>query len=210
MEASGPARDFAIVAIGASAGGVDAMRTLFSQIPPDIPASIFAVLHVGAQSELPRILAQSSKLPARHATQNNKIEKGHLLIAPPDRHMLLEDGHVRLTHGPRVNWARPAIDPLFLSAAIAYGPSVVGVILSGNLNDGTIGLYEIKHHGGTAIVQDPSDAYAPDMPTSALQHVDVDHLVPLARLAAVLTKVCRQIQLSLSPTVGNLRGIRHE
>ncbi len=110
-----------------------------------------------------------------------------IYVAPPDHHLVVELGHMRLTRGPRENWARPAVDPLFRSAALAYGPAVTGVVLTGGLNDGTAGLYEIKQHSGTTIVQDPNDAVDPSMPRSALKHVVVDHCLPLAGIPALLT-----------------------
>jgi two-component system, chemotaxis family, protein-glutamate methylesterase/glutaminase len=187
-------RDFAIVVIGASYGGVEAMQKLFANLPSTIPAAIFTVLHIGPHpSQFPDLLNDCSGLPARHARHGAPIRAGNIYVAPPDHHLLVRRGHMALSRGPRVNWSRPAIDPLFRSAAKAYGSGVVGIVLTGRLNDGTAGLYEIKRHGGITIVQDPSDALCPAMPASALKHVGVDHCVPLAELPRILFQVCKDI-----------------
>ena len=179
-----------VIVIGASAGGVEALRRLAAELPGDLRAAIFAVLHVGAhRSELPWLLNQDSRLRAEHATDGAAVVAGRIYIAPPDRHLLLEHGRMRLTRGPAENWARPAVDPLFRSAAAAYGPNVIGVILTGGLNDGTAGLYEIARRGGVTVVQDPDDAVAPGMPASALRHVAVQHRLPLAEIAGRLTEL---------------------
>lgn len=177
-----------MIVIGASAGGVEALRTMVAALPADLSAALFIVLHVGShRSELPWLLDRLGGLPARHPDDGDIIEAGHIYIAPPDHHMLIEPGRISLTKGPRENWARPAIDPLFRSAASVYGTNVIGVILTGALNDGTAGLYEIAQAGGVTIVQDPNDAINPSMPRSALAHVAVDHCLPLAGIAALLT-----------------------
>ncbi len=177
----------AIIVIGASAGGVDAIGRLTAALPADLDATLFVVLHIGAhKSQLPALLNHSGQLQARHPGNGEAIRRGHIYVAPPDHHMVLEDGMIRLTRGPRENWARPAVDPLFRSAARAYGPGVVGIILTGGLNDGTAGLFEIKQRGGTTIVQDPDDAVDPGMPRSALRHVAVDHCLPLQDIPPLL------------------------
>ena len=176
-----------IVVIGASAGGVEAIRDLVTGLPAGFSAAVFVVLHIGAhKSELPWLLNQKGPLRACHPRNGDPICGGQIYIAPPDHHLLVERGHVRLTRGPRENWARPAVDPLFRSAAQSYGPGVIGVILTGGLNDGTAGLLEVKQHGGTAVVQDPDDAASPSMPRSALRHVAVDHCLPLRDIPALL------------------------
>lgn len=176
-----------IVVIGASAGGVEAIRDLVTGLPAGFGAAVFVVLHIGAhKSELPWLLNQQGPLRAYHPRNGDPIRGGQIYIAPPDHHLLVERGHVRLTRGPRENWARPAVDPLFRSAAQSYGPGVIGVILTGGLNDGTAGLLEVKQHGGTAVVQDPDDAASPSMPRSALRHVAVDHCLPLRDIPALL------------------------
>jgi two-component system chemotaxis response regulator CheB len=188
------ARDFAIVVVGASFGGVETMERLFADLPAQIPAAVLTVLHVGPYpSQFPQILNRSSFLHAHHARHGEPIRAGEIYVAPPDHHLLLRRGHVALSRGPRMNWTRPAIDPLFRSAAKAYGPAVIGVILTGRLNDGTAGLYEVKRHGGIAIVQDPSDAICPAMPASALKHVAVDHCLPVAGMPRILFQLCKDI-----------------
>lgn len=179
-----------IVVIGASAGGVEAIRALVAALPPDFAAAVFVVLHIGAhKSELPWLLNQKGPLRACHPGDGDPIRAGQIYVAPPDHHLLVERGHVRLNRGPRENWARPAVDPLFRSAARAYGSGVIGVILTGGLNDGTAGLFEVKQHGGTTVVQDPNDAADPSMPRSALRHVVVDHCLPLRGIPALLAEL---------------------
>lgn len=180
----------AIVAIGASEGGVEAIRFIASALPAKFPAAVFVVLHIGAhKSELPALLNVSGPLPAAQAKSGEPIHPGRIYVAPPDHHLVIEPGHMRLTRGPRENWTRPAIDPLFRSAAWTYGSDVLGVILTGGLNDGTAGLFEINRCGGTAIVQDPDDALNPSMPRSALQHVAVDHRSTLKDLPDLLVSL---------------------
>ncbi len=179
-----------IVVIGASAGGVEAIGSLAAALPADFAAAVMVVLHIGAhKSVLPWLLNQRGPLPACHPRDGDPIRPGHIYVAPSDHHLLVEPGRVRLTRGPRENWARPAVDPLFRSAARAYGLGVVGVILTGGLNDGTAGLFEIKRHGGLAVVQDPDEAASPGMPRSALKHVVVDHRLPLAAIPALLARL---------------------
>ncbi|HLH60070.1 MAG TPA: chemotaxis protein CheB [Ktedonobacteraceae bacterium] len=183
-----------IVVVGASAGGVEALIKLVSGFPADLPASVFIVLHIPAQSPslLPGILSRSGPLQAAHPSEGEAIQQGRIYIAPPNLHMLLEAGYIHLVRGPKENRHRPAIDPLFRSAAAAYGPQVVGVILTGSLDDGAAGLLAIKRLGGVAIVQDPQEALYPGMPTSALQHVKVDHTLLLSEIGAVLARLARE------------------
>ncbi|BDA86518.1 hypothetical protein Sa4125_40600 [Aureimonas sp. SA4125] len=184
-----------IIAIGASAGGVTALRAIVAALPGNFPAPILIVLHVGAyRSELPGLLNTAGSLPAKHAEDGEAVLPGHIYIAPPDRHMVVADGLLRLSRGPKENCARPAIDPLFRSVAEHYGPDAVGVILTGNLNDGALGLFAIKERGGVAIGQDPSDAAYPEMPRSAAEHVALDYCVALAELPERLTKLVDQIE----------------
>src|SRR4051794_40274591 len=174
-----------LVVVGASTGGIDVLRVLARSLPADLRASIMVVLHSGASSPdiLDRILAREGPVPATNARNGEKIEPGHIYVAPSDHHLLVDDtGHLRLTRGPKENRFRPAIDVLFRSAAAAYGPRVVGVILSGWLDDGTAGLWAVKNRGGTAIVQRPDEAVAQSMPMSALKNVEVDHCVPVAAM----------------------------
>ena len=179
-----------IIVIGASTGGVDAIRTVVAALPRGLNAAVFVTLHIGAhRSDLPWLLSLAGPLAAKHPAHGDAIEAGHIYVAPPDHHMLVEDGCIALTKGPRENWARPAIDPLFRSAARAYGSRVIGVILTGGLNDGTAGMIEIKARGGTAVVQDPLDAFTPDMPSSVIANVDVDYVVPVSEIGALLARL---------------------
>lgn len=179
-----------IIVIGASEGGVSALRALIGALPEDLPAAVFVVLHIGTHaSDLPAILNRGGALPAVQPKNGEAIRSGRVYVAPPDHHMIIADGAVHLTKGPRENFARPSIDPLFRSAAEAYGPAAIGVILTGGLNDGTAGLYEINRRGGVTIVQDPDDAANPSMPRSALRHVTVDHCAPLALIPRLLERI---------------------
>ncbi|MHA6646257.1 chemotaxis protein CheB [Mesorhizobium sp. A623] len=166
------------------------MRTLAAALPATLSAPVLIVLHVGAhRSELPELLNAAGPLPAKHAVNGEAISPGHIYIAPPDRHMIVAEGKLRLLRTPKENWARPAIDPLFRSVAESYGPNAIGVILTGNLNDGTLGLAEIKRSGGSAIAQDPDDAAYPEMPTSAADHVALDYCLPLAAIPKLLIEL---------------------
>jgi two-component system chemotaxis response regulator CheB len=180
-----------IVVVGASSGGIEALSALLVLLPADFLAAIFVVVHVSADSPgvLPAILARASVLPVETAKDGAAILPGHVYVAPPDHHVLLEQGSIRITCGPKENRFRPAIDPLFRSAAQAYGEQVIGVVLSGSLDDGTAGLWAIKDRGGMAIVQEPGEAAYPSMPLSALQYVEVDHRVTIAEMGALLPQL---------------------
>jgi two-component system chemotaxis response regulator CheB len=180
-----------IIVIGASYGGIEAMRTLVSGLPEKFPATVLLVLHVSPTGPgfLPQILANAGPLPVSFPKDVEPLKSGHIYVAPPDHHMLLEQGHVRLTRGPKENRFRPSIDALFRAAAYAYGPRVVGVVLTGLLDDGTAGLWAVKDRGGTAIVQDTKEAAAPSMPQSALQNVAVDYHLPLRDIAPLLNEL---------------------
>ena len=184
---------FAIIVVGVSEGGVEALAELFSHLPHEIPAALFVTPHVGPRrSILPEIISEFG-LPARHAKQDEEISPGTVLVAPSDHHLLIYKGYVSLSRGPRENWSRPAIDPMFRSAALAYGPRVIGVLLSGQLNDGSAGLYTIKQHKGITVVQDPADAACPAMPTAALSSVEVDYCLPVTEIAAALHQSAKDI-----------------
>ena len=179
-----------IIVIGASAGGVEAIRTVVAALPRSLNAAVFVTLHIGAhRSDLPWLLSLAGPLAAKHPAHGDVIEAGHIYVAPPDHHMLVEDGCIALTKGPRENWARPAIDPLFRSAARAFGSRVIGVILSGGLNDGTAGMIELKARGGTVVAQDPLDAFTPNMPLSVIANVEVDYVVPVSEIGALLARL---------------------
>ena len=184
-----PGRD--IIVIGASAGGVEALTRLVSRLPADLPAAGFGVIHFPSSgvSVLPSILSRAGQLPAEHAVDGEPIRHGRIYVAPPDHHVLVKRGYVRRVRGPRENGHRPAADPLFRSAARSYGHRVVGVVLSGALDDGTAGLSVIVAEGGVAVVQDPADALHPGMPSSAIDNVTVHHVVPLRSMAALLTQL---------------------
>lgn len=180
-----------LIVIGASGGGIEALRILVSGLPADFDTPICVVLHTAPQAPgvLADILARSGPLKATNAVDGERLQPGHIYVAPPDRHLIVEPGKVRITRGPRENRFRPAIDPLFRSAAQVYGPAALGVVLTGSLDDGTAGLWVIKQLGGTAIVQDPAEALYASMPQNAIEHVNVDHVVPLTRIAPLLVEL---------------------
>src|SRR5690349_14354606 len=153
-----PTRD--LIVIGGSAGSLDVLKTLVHSLPPDFPAALCITRHITphAPNVLPQILAKHTALPTLSAVDGAELHPGHIYVAPPDHHLLVVPGHVRVTRSATENRFRPAIDPLFRSAAMAYGPRVVGVILSGALDDGTAGLWAVKQRGGIAVVQDPQEA----------------------------------------------------
>ncbi len=192
-----------IVVIGASAGGIEALKILVAGLPSDFECPVFVVVHIGSNpSTLPQLLSSIGPLTAVHASHGEPIEKGVIYVAPPDYHMLLlEPSKITLSHGPKENHTRPAINPLFRTAASTYGPDVTGVILSGNLDDGVLGLAEIKRKGGIAIVQDPKTAVYPSMPYYAAESVAVDYVVPVEKIPALLTSDVRKevpVQSSMS------------
>jgi two-component system chemotaxis response regulator CheB len=182
------------IVVGASAGGIRALRDLLRNVPADLPAAILAVVHIPADSPsaLPLVLSGAGPLPAKSAVNGERFDKGTVYVAPPDRHLLVEGGRLRLTRGPRENRVRPCIDTLFRSAAVDLGPRAIGVVLSGALDDGTAGLWAIKDRGGIAAVQAPEEAEYPDMPNNALAHVEVDHVLPAVDLGAKLAALARE------------------
>jgi two-component system chemotaxis response regulator CheB len=191
MSSDGSGHD--IIVIGGSAGGVEALKTIVAGLSPDLPAAVFAVIHVSAHSPklLDAILNREGGIPCSYATDGESIRMGHMYLAQPARHLLLEDSRMRVVLGPKENRAIPAIDPLFRSAAVAFGPRVVGVILGGYLNDGAAGLMAIKDRSGKAVVQRPDDTPYPNMPISALRHVAADKLVRLDEISPVLVQFAR-------------------
>jgi two-component system, chemotaxis family, protein-glutamate methylesterase/glutaminase len=188
LDHDAPAAGHDIIVIGASSGGVAALAEVIGALPAKLPASIFVVLHVSPDSPslLPGILDRASALEVAAAAHRAPIERGKVYIAPPDHHVIVESGRVVLSRGPRENRVRPAIDVLFRSAAVSYGARVVGVVLTGMLDDGSAGLAAIKACGGIAVVQDPRDAEHGGMPSAALRAVEPDHVVSLERLAGLL------------------------
>ena len=187
-----PGRD--IIVIGASAGGLEALQKLVAGLPENLPAAVMVVLHRTPEQDsyLPQILRRAGNLPAADAWDGESIQKGRIYVAPPDRHLLIEDGALRLVRGPKENHTRPAIDPLFRTAAREFGPRVVGVVLSGTLYDGTAGLFDIKRGGGLAVVQDPQEALFPGMPESAIGNVEVDHVLPVVEIARLLMRLAEE------------------
>ncbi|MBV8850277.1 MAG: chemotaxis protein CheB [Methylobacteriaceae bacterium] len=183
-----------IIVIGGSSGATAPLKAILGGLPGNLPAAVFIVLHIPSRSIglLSNVASAAGPLPARQAEDGMAIEPGQIYIAAPNRHMILSKGVIRLGRGPRENMVRPAIDPLFRSAAMVYGPRVIGVVLSGLLSDGAAGLHAIKQCGGIALVQDPTDAIADEMPRRALDATIADLCIPSARLGDVLSDMARQ------------------
>jgi two-component system chemotaxis response regulator CheB len=193
--------------VGASAGGVEALRDFVSGLPADLAASVLVVLHLpaGGSSALPAILDRSGALPACSAKDGMPLRHGIIYVAPPNHHLLVLDDRIALSHGPTENGRRPAIDALFRSAAIANGPRVVGVLLSGVLDDGVAGLVSITGCGGKVVVQDPDEALYPGMPRHAMQALAVDHVLPAAEMGDALDKISRdEVDLNGAPAPSGL------
>ncbi|UGS36613.1 chemotaxis protein CheB [Capillimicrobium parvum] len=176
------------MAVGASAGGVEALADLVRALPEDLAVPIVVVMHLPASgtSVLPAILDRASPLPALPIADGEALAPGRIYVGPPDHHVIVGRGELSLTHGPRENGYRPAVDVLFRTAALSYGPAAIGIVLSGTLDDGAAGLGVIKAHGGIAIVQSPDDATYAGMPQAAIDRVDVDHVCPVREIAALL------------------------
>jgi two-component system chemotaxis response regulator CheB len=182
-----------VIVIGASAGGVEAISRIVADLPRDIRASILVVLHISrGRSLLPEILTRAGRLPASHPTDKEPLQYGHIYVAPPDHHLVVQPGAARVVHSASENGVRPAVDPLFRSAARAYGSRVIGVILTGTLDDGTAGTVAIKEAGGVTIAQDPEEAFAPGMPRSAIRTGAVDHVVALRDIALLLAALSEE------------------
>ena len=177
--------------IGASAGGIPALTSLVGGLPPDIDAAALVVLHLGATARtvLPALLQRAGSLPATLATDMQHPHRGQILVAPPDYHLIVDDGVVRLSHGPRIGGQRPSIDELFRSAARSHGRRTIAVVLSGTLDDGSAGVLSVRRAGGTVVVQDPEDASFPDMPASAMRRVEPDHVLPAAQIGPLLGRL---------------------
>ena len=186
-----PNRD--LVVIGASAGGLPALYTILGSLPPTLPAAVVVVVHTrSAGGVLAQVLRRRSGLPVDGAADGADIEPGRVYVAPADRHVLVDENRLRVVHGPRESGFRPAIDPLFRTAARSRGPGVIGVILSGALDDGAYGLSAVVRRGGIGIVQDPDDAEVPAMPLAALRQTQVHAVVPSSRIADAIVQFCRQ------------------
>jgi len=183
-----------IILIGASAGGVQTLAELARHLPRDLPAAVFVVIHLApfSSSSMPAILSRVGPLPAVHPRDGEPIVPGKIYVAPPDHHLVIEPERVRISRGPTENGHRPSVDVLFRTGAEVYGPRVVAVVLTGNLDDGTAGLAVVKKHRGVAVVQDPEEADYPGMPRSAIASVDVDHVLPLAGIASLLADLVHQ------------------
>jgi two-component system, chemotaxis family, protein-glutamate methylesterase/glutaminase len=196
-----------IIVIGGSAGATAPLKQILGRLPPDLPAAVFIVLHIPAQGIgiLSTVVSSAGPLPVRQAENGMKIEPGQVYLAAPDHHLLMSGDHVFLGRGPRENMVRPAIDALFRSAAINYGPRVIGVLLSGLLSDGSAGLNAIKRCGGISVVQDPSDAIADEMPRSALEASIIDLCAPGAGMGDVLSDLAREVAGAALPIPPEIR-----
>jgi len=182
-----------VVVMGASAGGIEAVCAVLAGLPADFSLPILVVIHIGpGPSQLPAILSRCGPLPATHPQPDEPLRPGHVYVAPPNQHLLVEDRHIRLTHGPRENRVRPAIDPLFRSASRAYRAGAIGIILSGELDDGAAGLFSLKARGGVAMVQDPAEASVASMPRHAQEAVAVDYCLPVAQIASRLVELSQE------------------
>ena len=190
-----------IIVAGGSAGAVEALSVLVEGLPPDLDAAVLAVIHVPPHSpgRLAEILQRRTSLRVAWAQDDGAIESGHVYVAPPDHHLIVDEGRMRLTHAAPEHHNRPAIDPLFRSAALAYGPRAIAVVLSGRLDDGTVGLHAVKELGGTTVVQDPDDALHPDMPRNALAGTTVDHVVPAGEIGALLGRLVAESPDEVTP-----------
>jgi two-component system, chemotaxis family, protein-glutamate methylesterase/glutaminase len=188
-----------IVAIGASAGGYHALKSLVRALPADLPAAVLITLHVWPmrESSLVKLLSGSTDLTVQFGREGDPIRPGNIYVAPADHHLLAMGERLMVRRGPRENGSRPAIDPMLRSVAMSFGGRAIGVVLTGNLSDGSAGLHAIKRCGGITVVQDPADAEFPEMPRNALALSDADHVVSLDRMGPLLTKLVRQ---SAGPT----------
>jgi two-component system chemotaxis response regulator CheB len=197
-----------IIAIGASAGGVEALLRIVRILPSSLPAPIVVVIHTPptGRSRLPAVLERAGALPARHAADGDPLIPGTILVAPPDRHIVSIDHRLSVVDGPRENGVRPAIDPLFRSVARTHGEGAIGVILSGTLDDGTAGIAAIRAAGGTAIAQEPADAICPGMPRSAIDNAGVDHVAAADDIGPLLVQLVRFAPGPSDPGTGRTRS----
>ena len=197
-----------IIVIGGSSGATAPLKEILGRLPADLPAAVFVVLHIPSHGigVLSTVASGSGRLPVVQAQSGMVIKNGHIYLAAPDHHLLLFESHIMLGRGPRENMVRPAIDPLFRSAALQYGPRVIGVVLSGLLSDGAAGLTAIKQCGGVTLVQDPADATADEMPLRALEATTVDLCVPGARIGDVLSDLVHEEPGSRLPVPPEIRS----
>jgi two-component system chemotaxis response regulator CheB len=196
-----------LIVIGGSSGATAPLKSILGSFPADLPAAVLVVLHIPARSTgiLTTVASAAGRLPVRQAEDGMSVERGHVYIAAPDHHMLVHGDRIRLGRGPRENMTRPAIDPLFRSAALSYGPRAIGVVLSGLLSDGAAGLNAIKRCGGLAVVQDPEDSIADEMPRRAMEATTIDLAVPAARLGDVLSDLSREAAGPSLPVPAEIR-----
>ena len=197
-----------IVVIGTSAGGLDVLDEIIGQLPTDFPASIFIVQHMAAENTGAALLSRLGRHKAfgcKLAQNGEAFKPGKIYIAPADFHMLVKKTTLLVTKGARENRYRPAIDPLFRSAAVTHGPHVIGVVLTGMLDDGTVGLMAIQKCGGITVVQDPRDATYPGMPQSALDNLKIDYCLPAGEIGAVLEKITREHAGKFKPIPDDMR-----
>jgi two-component system, chemotaxis family, protein-glutamate methylesterase/glutaminase len=189
-----------IIVIGASAGGVEAISRVIADLPRDVRAAILVVLHISrGRSLLPEILTRAGRLPAAHPTDGEPLQYGRVYVAPPDHHMVVDRGTVRVVHTASENGVRPAVDPLFRSAARTYRSRVLAVILTGTLDDGTAGMLAVKQGGGVTIAQDPNEAFSPGMPRSAVNAGAIDHVLPLRDIPVLLAALVEEDASAVEP-----------
>lgn len=195
-----------IIAIGGSTGALDALRQIFADLPADLPAALLIVVHIAsdARDRMADILDQAGPMTVKTAAEGDVIENGCAYVGPAGSHLLVDHGVIRLGHGPRENMVRPAVDPLFRSAALSYGPRVIGVVLSGLLDDGAAGLAAVKRCSGITVVQDPADAKASDMPRHALDACDIDYRAAAGKIAQVLARLANEPASSGHPVPGDI------
>lgn len=201
-----------VVAIGASAGGIQATLSILNALPADFPAPILIVIHTSSESPglLPAILQRNSKIRVLGAEDNLPLAPGTAYVACPGKHMQVHKGLIQVTNGPYENRNRPAVDPTFRSVALEYGPGAIGVVLTGYLDDGTAGVASIKRHGGKAIAQDPDDAEVPSMPRSAIAYVQMDAVAPLVRIPELLQSFVKQPLAARPRIVKEERSMPHD
>jgi two-component system chemotaxis response regulator CheB len=183
-----------LIVVGASLGGVEVLPRFVAGLPTELEASVLIVMHMSANSSsyLPSILQKATSWPTHVALDGEVPQQGHIYVAIPDHHLMVDGNRLRVTRGPRESHARPSIDVLFRSAAYYRGPRAIGIVLTGLLDDGTAGLWAIKDRGGIAIVQSPDEARYPSMPTSALEHVAVDHVLRVDEMPGCLLALTRE------------------